>query len=80
MLTHNILLVIFGLLSVHSDSVSEKYDANYRSQNLIPIVVKLNYSESYTYNVNNTESYLFLYDYMKVNYILAKVYLFLIII
>lgn len=66
MLTYNILLVIFGLLSVQSDSVSEKY-ANYKSQNLIPIVVKLNYSEPYTYNVNNTESYLFLYDYIKVN-------------
>lgn len=60
-----ILLIIFGLSSIHC----EKY-ANYKSNNLIPIVVNGNYSDTYSFNINNTESYLFLYDYIPVKYIL----------
>lgn len=57
-----ILVVMFGLLSVWS----EQY-ASYKSNDLIPIVLKGNYSQNYPKTINNTVSYLFLYDYMLVN-------------
>nr|QEI10617.1 SID1 [Myzus persicae] len=58
-----ILVVIFGLASVWSELISGKY-ASYKSNDLIPIVLKGNYSQNYPTIINNTLSYLFLYDYM----------------
>lgn len=62
-----VLFVIFGLSTfARSELIYEKY-ANYRLDDLTPIVVKGNYSEEYTCNINATDPYLFLYKYLPVN-------------
>ncbi|CAI6349746.1 unnamed protein product [Macrosiphum euphorbiae] len=58
-----ILVVIFGLSSVWSELISGQ-NASYKSNDLIPIVLKGNYSQNYPTIINNNVSYLFLYDYI----------------
>lgn len=64
------LVVMFGLASVWSEKY-EKY-ASYKSNDLIPIVLKGNYSQNYPTIINSTVSYLFLYDYLLVMYLLSN--------
>jgi len=61
-----IFIVIFGLSSVWSELFSENVEM-YGSNDLIPIVLKGNYSKNYPQIINNTMSYLFLYDYLPVS-------------
>lgn len=57
---------MFGLSSAWCEIVSEKY-TKFGTNDLIPIVLKGNYSQDYSTAINNNVSYLFLYDYLMVN-------------
>lgn len=61
-----ILIVLFGLSSVWSELFNEEF-VRYGSNDLIPIVLKGNYSQNHQKIINNNISYLFLYDYMLVS-------------
>lgn len=66
-----LIFVIVTCLSffVRSELIGEKY-ANYRSDDLTPIVIKGNYSTKYTFNINATDPYLFIYEYLPVSVLL----------
>lgn len=71
-MSKSILFYIIGLLSlVRSELLDDKY-TNYRTNDLIPIVKKGNYSTSYTCVINDSESYLFLYDYIPVKLFISS--------
>lgn len=65
MLKTILYMVLCTLLPVRSELVNENF-TKYQSNDLLLIVVKGNYSENYQRSLNDSESYLFLYDYMPV--------------
>lgn len=80
-MSKSILFIIIGLSSlVWSELVDDKCanTTNYRSNDLIPIVKKGIYSTPYTCIINDSVSYLFLYDYMPVK-LYTKSYLYYIL-
>lgn len=65
-MSKSILFVVIGLLSLVWSELLDDKCTNYRTNDLIPIVKKGNYSTPYTCVINDSESYLFLYDYLPV--------------
>jgi len=68
-----IVVIIFGLSSVWSELFNENFE-RYGSNDLIPIVLKGNYSQNYPTIINSTMSYLFLYDYLPVSILTVLFY------